>query len=134
MPHSKYIVFTEPKAGQDDAYNDWYDNIHLAEVIAVEGFVAAQRFKIVDVTGNAPGASRYLAIYEIEAADPRAVIDRLMAIGTGGGMHRAAWYFRRRAGRRPERADHPVPGDRGADGEGVKVSPDRTLHLKCFPS
>jgi len=45
MPHFKYVVFTEPKAGQDAAYNDWYDNIHLAEVIAVEGFVAAQRFK-----------------------------------------------------------------------------------------
>jgi hypothetical protein len=86
MPHFKYIVFTEPKAGQEDAYNDWYDNVHLAEVIAVEGFVAAQRFKIVDVQGNAPGASRYLAIYEIEADNPNAVIDRLMALGTGGGM------------------------------------------------
>jgi hypothetical protein len=86
MPHFKYVVFTEPKPGREDAYNDWYDNIHLAEVIAVEGFVAAQRFKIVDVAGNAPGASRYLAIYEIEADDPRAVIDRLMAIGTTGGM------------------------------------------------
>jgi len=27
-----------------------------------------------------------MAIYEIEAADPKAVLDRLMAIGTGGGM------------------------------------------------
>jgi hypothetical protein len=86
MPHFKYIVFTQPKPGQDDAYNDWYDNIHLAEVIAVEGFVAAQRFKLVDVPGNAQGASRYLAIYEIEADDPEAVLDRLVALGTTGGM------------------------------------------------
>ncbi len=86
MPHFKYVVFTEPKPGQDDAYNDWYDKQHLAEVLAVDGFVAAQRFKLVDVPGNPQGASRYLAIYEIEADDPGAVIDRLTALGTTGGM------------------------------------------------
>jgi len=86
MPHFKYVVFTEPKPGQDDAYNDWYDKQHLAEVLAVDGFVAAQRFKLVDVPGNPQGASRYLAIYEIEADDPKTVLDRLVEIGTGGGM------------------------------------------------
>ena len=86
MPHFKYVVFTEPKPGQDDAYNDWYDSQHLAEVIEVEGFVAAQRFKIVETDHNTQPASRYLAIYEIEADDPKTVLDRLVAIGTGGGM------------------------------------------------
>ena len=86
MPHFKYVVFTEPKPGQDDAYNDWYDNVHLAEVIAVDGFVAAQRFKLVDLPHNTLPASRYMAIYEIEADDPKDVLDRLMALGTGGGM------------------------------------------------
>jgi len=86
MPHFKYVVFTEPKPGQDDAYNHWYDNVHLAEVVAVEGFVAAQRFKLVDLPHNTQPASRYMAIYEIEADDPKAVLDNLTAIGAGGGM------------------------------------------------
>jgi hypothetical protein len=86
MAHFKYVVFTEPKPGQEQAYNDWYDNEHLADVIAVEGFVAAQRFRLVDVPGNGSPASRYLAIYEIEAEDPNAVLDRLVEIGTNGGM------------------------------------------------
>ena len=81
MPHFKYVVFTEPKPGQDDAYNDWYDNAHLAEVVAIDGFVAAQRFKLVDLPHNTQPASRYMAIYEIEADDPKVVLDRLMAVG-----------------------------------------------------
>jgi hypothetical protein len=86
MPHFKYVVFTEPLPGQDDAYNDWYDNHHLTDVLAVDGFVAAQRFKLVELDSNSQPASRYLAIYEIEADDPKVVLDRLVAVGTGGGM------------------------------------------------
>jgi hypothetical protein len=86
MPHFKYVVFTAPAAGQDDAYNDWYDNHHLAEVLEVDGFVAAQRFKIVETDHNSQPASRYMAIYEIEADDPKTVLDRLVENGTGGGM------------------------------------------------
>ena len=41
MPHFKYVVVTAPAAGQEDAYNDWYDNRHLNDVLAVEEFVAA---------------------------------------------------------------------------------------------
>lgn len=86
MAHFKYVVFTEPQAGQDEAYNDWYDNHHLGDVLKVEGFVAAQRFRIVELDSNSQPASRYMAIYEIEADDPKTVLDRLVKIGTTGGM------------------------------------------------
>jgi len=36
-----YMVHSGPMAEQDDAYNDWYTNIHLPEVLAVPGFVSA---------------------------------------------------------------------------------------------
>ena len=70
MPTHRLVVFTEPTAGREDEYNQWYDEVHLKEVLATEGFVGAQRFalsdaQIGDVAGAAP--SRYLAIYEIEA-------------------------------------------------------------------
>lgn len=67
-----FLAFAEPTSGDDDAFNEWYDTIHLPEVVAVPGFVAAQRFRY-DKSGDRPGqdppSHRYLAIYEIEG-DP----------------------------------------------------------------
>jgi len=44
----KYIiaVYSNPTEGNEDAYNQWYSDTHLAEVLQVPGFVAAQRFKL----------------------------------------------------------------------------------------
>ncbi len=85
MATHRLIVFTEPKPGQEAAYNKWYDEIHLKEVLETEGFVAAQRFEIapsqIGETGaNAP--KRYLAIYEIEADNIDVALEKLNA-GSG---------------------------------------------------
>lgn len=62
------VVFSNPVAGREDDYNDWYDRQHLADVLEVPGFLSAQRFKLA---GDAAGfAWSYLAIYEFEADDP----------------------------------------------------------------
>lgn len=54
---------------QDEAFNSWYDDVHLADVLAVPGFVRAQRFEAVpSVHGESP-AHRYLAVYELETDD-----------------------------------------------------------------
>ncbi|MCW2914426.1 MAG: hypothetical protein JWN52_2494 [Actinomycetia bacterium] len=59
------VALTDPVEGEDDEYNAWYSDTHLGEVLAIDGCVAAQRFRVVD--GTSPGAPhRYLAIYEIE--------------------------------------------------------------------
>ena len=61
------LVFTNPVAGREDAYNEWYDGIHVAEVLEVEGFVACQRF----VANGAEGPpAKYVAVYEVDAEDP----------------------------------------------------------------
>lgn len=63
------LVMSDATPGQDDTFNDWYDNVHLDDVLSVPGFVAARRFAAVpSVHGELPDAS-YLAIYEIEADD-----------------------------------------------------------------
>lgn len=62
------LVLSEPVAGREDEYNDWYDNVHLVEVLRVPGFVAAQRFVAGDAMPGRQGPPRtYLSIYEIEA-------------------------------------------------------------------
>ena len=82
MATHRLVVFTEPKRGQEAEYNRWYEEVHLREVLEVEGFVAAQRFELAsaqisDDAGSAPG--RYLAIYEIEADDLESALAKLNA-------------------------------------------------------
>lgn len=72
MPHYKLIVLSDPLGDRDAEYNDWYNNIHLPDVLAVPGMVAAQRFKLKN--GD---RWRYCAIYEIESDEPEKVIAEL---------------------------------------------------------
>jgi hypothetical protein len=70
MPRQLLLVFSNPREGREDEYNDWYTSHHLAEILAIEGFCRAQRFRLADAkmtrdTADAPW--RYLAIYEVEA-------------------------------------------------------------------
>ena len=63
------IVMSDAAEGRDDEYNDWYDRVHLADVLAVPGFVAARRYVAEpSVHGELP-AQRYLAVYEMEGDD-----------------------------------------------------------------
>ena len=70
-----FVVETEPVAGRDREYNEWYDEIHLAEVCSFPGFTGARRFRLVDGEGR----RRYLAIYELETDDPKRDLDALTA-------------------------------------------------------
>lgn len=65
-----FVVMTNPAEGQEEEYNRWYDNQHLPDVLKVEGFVAAQRFKLAPVeSGNAKATHSYMALYEAETDD-----------------------------------------------------------------
>lgn len=70
MPKYTFMVLTNPVEGQEDAYNEWYTNRHLSDVLDVPGFVSAQRFRLADTQrGQPPHPWRYLALYEIETND-----------------------------------------------------------------
>ena len=63
------LVLSDAVEGRDDEYNDWYDHVHLPDVLAVPGFVAARRYVAEpSVHGELP-AQRYAAIYEMEGDD-----------------------------------------------------------------
>ncbi len=67
------LVLSNAADGRDEEFNDWYTNVHLTDVLKVEGFVAAQRFRFADAQLRSDQAAphRYLAVYEIEAEDVR---------------------------------------------------------------
>jgi hypothetical protein len=72
------LVYSDPTPGREDEYNAWYNDVHLKEVLATEGFVRAQRFKVSDIM---PGVTdhKYVAIYEIETDDLEGAMAALKA-------------------------------------------------------
>ncbi|MHA4854779.1 DUF4286 family protein [Rhodococcus sp. MSC1_016] len=70
------IAQTTPAKGKEEEFNDWYDNVHLAEVLSIPGFEAAQRYQVA--SGKAPHA--YYAVYTVEAEDTAEVWKRASAL------------------------------------------------------
>lgn len=70
------LVLTEPTEGNEDEFNDYYENTHLDEVIESTGWQSAQRFRLVSEVGEGCPLP-YLAAYEVEAESGQAVLDRL---------------------------------------------------------
>ncbi|OBI16514.1 hypothetical protein A5712_25970 [Mycobacterium sp. E2327] len=73
---AKGIMYVESRPSspeREQEYNTWYDEVHLPELMALDGIVSARRFRPVD--GNGP----YVAIYEIEGDDLQAVLDNMIA-------------------------------------------------------
>jgi hypothetical protein len=87
------MVFSNASSPEQEAdFNRWYDEVHLKEVLAVPGVVAASRY-VLDEAQMMPGEDgfgrRFLAIYEIEAEDLEQVRDRIRAT-SGDRTHSAA--------------------------------------------
>ena len=77
MANNLLVVLTNPLPGKEDAYNDWYSNIHIKEIVQIPGFVSAQRFKLGEAQMGPTGAHLYLAIYEMED-DAGAAVEALV--------------------------------------------------------
>ena len=75
-----FLVFSNPVSGHEDEYNKWYNEQHAADVVAVPGFVTAQRFvktdlplyRMVDLQ-----VPKYLIIYKIVTDNVSAVFDEV---------------------------------------------------------
>ncbi|MBI5284763.1 MAG: hypothetical protein HY874_06680 [Chloroflexi bacterium] len=88
MTRHVLVVLSNAAPGCDDQFNDWYDHEHLSDVLSVEGFVAAQRFRLSDeqLRPDQTPPHRYLAVYEIEATDLAAPLAQLLAGVTDGSI------------------------------------------------
>jgi hypothetical protein len=73
---AKGIIYVETRPSSPDReqeYNTWYDEVHIPELVALDGFVSARRLRPVD--GDGP----YVALYEIEGDDLQAILDNMNA-------------------------------------------------------
>jgi hypothetical protein len=66
-----------------DEFNRWYDEVHLPEMLALDGFVSARRYAPVEDGGP------YIAQYEIEG-DPQAAVAGVVAASAEGRLKRSA--------------------------------------------
>lgn len=52
-------------------FNEWYDKTHLPDILETPGYVRATRYENIK---PAEGEAKFLAVYEIETDDIRAVM------------------------------------------------------------
>ena len=85
---------------REQEFNDWYNNIHLPDILETPGFVSAVRY---ENTNPAEGQGKFLAMYVIETnnlAGTLAKFDEIvntrakqgrvsdLVIAVGGGLYR----------------------------------------------
>ena len=77
MPRYKLVVMTKPVEGREQEYNDWYQNVHLDDLVAIDGVKSAQRFRLNQAVSCDRAPLPYLAIYDVETNDIDGVIKEL---------------------------------------------------------
>ena len=75
------LVFTNPLPGKEDEFNHWYTNTHMPEILATDGFVAAQRFKLGDAQQMPGQEHKYLAIYELDTDRSQEALENVAKAG-----------------------------------------------------
>ena len=71
MPKHILVVMSNAVSAEREAeYNEWYTGRHVRDVVSLPGFAAATRYVASTAQMAGPPPHKYLAIYEIDAADP----------------------------------------------------------------
>lgn len=84
------VTSNPASADVEGDYNDWYDNVHLPELLEVPGTVSARRFRrsADQLTAQPDGDSghRYITVVERDVADvPAAIADMRARTSAGFG-------------------------------------------------
>ena len=93
MPGALHLVFSRrPESISEEDYNTWYD-FHLSEILAVPGFVSAQRYALTPdvVEAENPVAFTHLSLYEVEG-EIDDVMKALWDDSAQGGMDLPEWF------------------------------------------
>lgn len=94
----KFVTLTNPAEGQDAEYDEWSDRQHIPDVLAIPGFISAQRFRVNSANpSDRPQRWKTATVYEVETNDPAAFFANLSAAAREGRMPVAACFDLRSA-------------------------------------
>lgn len=76
MPRYLLIAINGPTGGEGDekAYNDWYDEVHAADLMSISGAQSVRRFKI---EAQNRIDKPYVNVTEIEGESAEAILEEL---------------------------------------------------------
>lgn len=87
-----FVLSAPPEGVSEEEFHDWYD-VHEAEVLALDGFRSAERYRLADLrasSGEGLGFSHLIA-YEIEGEFDDAWSNLRGAVDSGE-LHFPDWY------------------------------------------
>lgn len=102
MQEYKFVVFTNPTAGLEHEFDDWYVNQHLPDVLQVPGFKAGQRFELERTQVKDGRPWQFMTVFDIDTDDLRRTLDELVSRVNTAAMpmspsiaeHRVAYVFK----------------------------------------
>ena len=82
--HHAFLAFTNPVAGVEATFNNWYDSRHVPEVLRYgRGFTGCRRFRLEHESRSGElKAWAYLALYELESDDLAALAENSWVPGS----------------------------------------------------
>jgi hypothetical protein len=72
------LTMTEPTPEMEEEFNAWYDTEHMAERLAIPGFISARRWVFAKAR---PGTGKYLATYELSSPEVLTTPEYLAHVG-----------------------------------------------------
>ena len=89
MKRYTYVVLTNCVESRDEAFNRWYDDVHIPDLLRIPGVVGATRSRLADaqtarvndalsVVSEADTPFRYLAVYKFETDDLHTVLKTIV--------------------------------------------------------
>jgi hypothetical protein len=88
--HGVLVIQTDPRAGREAEFEQFYNGIHVPEILQTPGFTVGRRFRAVqsDALPQRPEGEwrSNLAIYDVVSDDLVAAYTRLLGRMTGGDL------------------------------------------------
>lgn len=88
------VVLSNAIEGKDAEFNDWYEGVHIPDVLRVPGCVSAERFCAKGSEDQSPSKHQYMTLYEWNAPSENSIRES-MARARSEGLLRGTEYIDR---------------------------------------
>ena len=86
MAEYKMVVLSNPVPGREQECDQWYEDVHLKDMVKFTGFKSAQRFRLQSPIAES-NPYQFLAIYEIETDDLDSTVQELITAAETGNLN-----------------------------------------------